>query len=506
MDDEHRRKEQEEIQRLRKELAERDQEFEQFRIHNLFLNAVFDGISEEILVLDREFNVRDANRVMLERYGLDKSAIVGRKCYEIKEESGAPCHMGENGCPLSRAVESGTRVESRYRHLDPEGRKRELSLIMYPILVPGEDRIQYFMEIARDETRFRTLIEQLRASQQRFRSILDTATNAVLSINENHEITLFNNAAERIFGYAREEVMGRDLGVLVPEKYGDHSRYVQRFLERREPSLVGRTISLTAKRKSGEEFPIELSLSFLELESGITITAIIRDITERKRLEKMLLQSERLAAVGEAVAHVVHELKNPLMIIGGFTSQIRNAMEDDRILQKLDMILEEVARVERLVLDLGDFTKEYRLVRRQADVNSVLQDVIKVMGAAYSPERYAIMEYLDPSLGEITCDPDKLKQVFINIISNGIEAMGEGGMITIVSGTIPDGIEIRVSDEGLGISEEDLQHIFEPFFTTRERGSGLGLAISYKIIQAHGGELSAVSRPGKGATFIIRLP
>jgi len=506
MDDDHHREEQEEIERLRRELAQRDQELEQLRIHNLFLNTVFDGISEEILVLDREFNVQDANRVMLERYGLDKKAILGRKCYEIKEESGAPCHMGEKGCPLSRAVETGTRVESRYRHLDPKGHNRELALIMYPILVPGEERIQYFMEIARDETRFRTLIEQLRASQQRFRSILDTATNAVLSINESHEITLFNNAAERIFGYTREEVMGRDLGILVPEKYGDHSRYVRRFLERREASLVGRTISLTARRKTGEEFPIELSLSFLELESGITITAIIRDITERKRLEKMLLQSERLAAVGEAVAHVVHELKNPLMIIGGFTSQIRNAMEDERVLQKLDMILEEVARVERLVLDLGDFTKEYRLVKRQADVNSVLQDVIKVMGAAYSPERYAIMEYLDPNLEEITCDPDKLKQVFINIISNGIEAMGEGGMITIVSGSIPDGIEIRISDEGLGISEEDLQHIFEPFFTTRERGSGLGLAISYKIIQAHGGELSAVSRPGKGATFIIRLP
>ena len=506
MDDERRTWEQEEIERLREALEERDREIERLRIHNLFLNTVFDGISEEILVLDRDFNVRDANRIMLERYGLEKSAILGRKCYEIKEESGAPCRMGEKGCPLSRAVDTGARVETHYRHLDPEGRKRDLSLIMYPVIVPGEERIRYFMEITRDETRFRALIEQLRASQERFRSILDTATNAILSINENHEITLFNNAAERIFGYTREEVMGRDLGILIPEKYGDHSRYVQRFLERREPSLVGRTISLTAKRKSGEDFPIELSLSFLELESGITITAIIRDITERKRLERKLLQSERLAAVGEAVAHVVHELKNPLMIIGGFTSQIRNTMEDDHALQKLDMILEEVGRVERLVLELGDFTREYRLVKRQADVNSVLQDVIKVMGAAYAPDRYTILEHLEPSLREISCDPDKLKQVFINILSNGIEAMGEGGMITIATGSIPDGIEIRISDEGLGIPEEDLQHIFEPFFTTRERGSGLGLAISYKIVQAHGGELSAVSRPGKGATFIIRLP
>ena len=423
--DEERPQPDSELEELRNTLEEKERELEKVCIHNLFLNTVFDGISEEIMVIDREFNVRDVNRVMLERYGLEKETVLGRKCYQIKEESGAPCHMGGSDCPLARAVETETRVETRYRHLDPEGRKRDLSLIMYPILVPGEERIRYFMEIARDETRYRNLIEQLRGSQKRFRSILDTATNAILSIDESHRITLFNNAAERIFGYSREEVLGEDLGVLIPPKYGNHHRYVTRFLERREGSLMGRTISLTALRKGGEEFPVELSLSFLESDTGITLTAIIRDITERKRLERKLLQTERLAAVGEAVAHVVHELKNPLMIIGGFTSQIHSTMEDERILQKLDMILEEIARVERLVGELGDFTKEYRLMRRQADVNSVLRDVIKYMGAIYPPDKVVFTETLDPNLGEVSCDPDKLKQVFINIVTNGIEA-GQG--------------------------------------------------------------------------------
>ncbi len=492
---------------LQAKLARMERRLEELQIENLFLNNVFDGISEEIMVLDRDFTIHNVNRVMLDRYGLEKAKVLGRRCFEIKEACGAPCYRGESStCPLSRAMKTENMVETSYRHMDAQGRRRELSLIMYPIHVPGEERIRYFMEIARDETRYRTLIEELRASQKRFRSILDTATNAVLSIDESHRITLFNDAAERIFGYSRDEVLGQDLGILVPAKYGDHSRYVSRFLEKREGSLVGRTISLTALRKDGEEIPVELSLSFLEMESGVTITAIIRDITDRKRLEKKLLQSERLAAVGEAVAHVVHELKNPLMIIGGFTSQIQNTLKDARILPKLDIILEEVARLERLVGTLGDFTKEYRLIRRQADVNSVLRDVVKVMGAAFPPESCAFMENLAPDLDEIICDPDKLKQVFINIITNGIEAMGGVGVITISSERIPHGIEIRISDEGRGISDEDIQHIFEPFFTTRERGSGLGLAISYKIIQAHGGEITARNRPGRGATFVIRLP
>jgi len=491
---------------LLRDVQEKTREIERLQMQNLFLKTVFDGISEEIMIVDRDFNVLDANRVLLERHRLDRDTVTGRKCHEIKRETGAPCHIIENGCPLHRARDTGKMVEINYQHQDSGGENRSLSLIMYPIKLPGEGDIRYFMEIARDETRYRKLIGQIKASQKRFRSILDTATNAILSIDEDHRITLFNNAAERIFGYSREEVMGRDLGCLIPESYGDHKKYVKRFLEYRKPSVIGRTIRLTAQRKNGEEFPIELSLSFLELESDITITAIIRDITEHRRMEKMLLQNERLAAVGEAVAHVAHELKNPLMIIGGFTSQIRNAVRDKKILTKLDMILDEVARLERLVLELGDFTKEYRLLYRPADINSVLRDVVKVMGAAHPAGKYTIIANLDPALEEISCDPDKLKQVFLNIFSNGMEAMADGGVITVNSEGRPDGVEVRISDQGPGIPEKELQHIFEPFYTTRERGSGLGLAISYKIVRAHGGELTAARRPGGGAMFTVQLP
>jgi signal transduction histidine kinase len=124
----------------------------------------------------------------------------------------------------------------------------------------------------------------------------------------------------------------------------------------------------------------------------------------------------------------------------------------------------------------------------------------------YPIEKYGFKERLSPYLGEIDCDPDKLKQVFINIISNGLQAMSEGGTITVSTQKIWHGIEVRISDEGTGIHEKDLEHIFEPFYTTRERGSGLGLSISYKLIEAHAGEIWAVSHPGEGTTFVIRLP
>ncbi len=495
----------EEIERLMETVSQKEQEIENLKIDNLFLETLFDGISEEILVLDPDFRIKEANWAFLRRYKLRKADVLGKKCYEVKALSNAPCSYEDKPCALVRAKETGERVETTYYQRNAEGEMNELFMIMYPLRVRGK-KIKYFMEIARDVTEYRKLIRDLQTSEKRFRAILDTATDAILSIDENHRIILFNNAAQTIFGYSSEEVLGKDLNLLIPAKYGDHRPYVRGFLETKESDIVGKTISLTGVRKNGEEFPIELSLSFLEMSGGITFTAIIRDMTVHQQLEKKLLQSERLAAVGQAAAHVAHEIKNPLMIIGGFSNQIRQRLEDEKDLQKLEMILEEVRRLEGLVANLGDFTKEYRLVKRHANINSVLTDVLEIMQGVCSSEKYEFKQFLSAEVEDISCDPDKLKQVFINIISNGLEAMTGGGAISVSTERLPNGIEVRIADEGIGIPEDELEHIFEPFYTTREAGSGLGLSISYKIIEAHGGEIWADSSPGKGTSFVIQLP
>jgi two-component system sensor kinase FixL len=496
----------EEVKRLKERLAGKDREIGKLRMNHLFLETLFDDISEEIMVIDPDYNITYTNRTFLERYGLSKPDAAGRKCYEIKERLGAPCSKVNKSCPLEIALQTGERVELTHLHRGPGDEAQEYLLTMYPLTSGGRQGPDYFVEIARELTDFRGLISKLQASQKRFRAILDTATSAILSINEDHEIILFNNAAERIFGYSRREILGENLNALVPPQYGNHGSFVRRFMEKRESDVIGKTLSLTALRKGGEEFPIELSLSSMEMDGRMTFTAIIKDVSPQQQLEKKLLQSERLAAVGQAVAHVAHEIRNPLMIIGGFSSQMRRNLTDERDIHKLEMILEEVNRLERLVAGLGDFTKSYRLVKRMTDINAVIQDVVKIMTEVYPSGQYALNQDFSHHLKEINCDPDKLKQVFINIISNGFEAMAEGGAITISTESLVDGIEIRIRDEGIGIPDEELQHIFEPFYTTRKSGSGLGLAISYKIIEAHHGDISAISRPGEGTTFIIRLP
>lgn len=494
-----------EIDRLKKRLAKKEKEVKNLKVTNLFLGSLFDGISEEIMVIDNELNITDVNQAFLKRYGLKKRRVLGKKCYDIKQKSCAPCSMKVGSCPAERAGRTGEMVELTHSFKDEKGVIKEYVVILYPLRPDGE-KTKYFLEITRDVSDLRHLIVRLQTSEKRLRAILDTATDAIVSINENQKIILFNDAAQEIFGYTDREIIGKDLNLLVPEEYGDHHRYLKRFLKSRKSDIMGRTISLTARRKDGEAFPIELSLSFLEMEGRITITSIIRDVTEQQKMENSLLQSERLAAVGETVAHVAHEIRNPLMIIGGFSNQIRKGLDNENDIRKIGMVLDEVVRLEKLVANLGDFTKEYKLVKRPADINSVIRDVIKIMTGFYSPEKYSFDDQLSDLVKEIDCDPDKLKQVFINVISNGLEAMQDGGTISIATEKTDYGVEIRISDEGIGITDEELKHIFEPFYTTRKTGSGLGLSISYKLIEAHNGDISAVSNPGKGTTFVIQLP
>ncbi|MBW2709082.1 MAG: PAS domain S-box protein, partial [Deltaproteobacteria bacterium] len=320
-----------------------------------FLETIFDGISEEIMVVDKNGVIQDVNRVFLEERGLLKEAVLCKKCYDIRKMSGIHCHLEDRNCPLQRAKETGKKVEVNIRH-GPEGENsKALRRIMYPVTNRKTGQ-QYFVEISRDVTEYRNLLNRLRASEKKIRAILDTATDAIISINEDHEIILFNNAAERIFGYKRATVLKKNLNMIIPPRYGDHAHFVKRFLKKKKSEFMNKTQSLIAIRKGGEEFPIELGLSFHEMDDTYIFTAIIRDVSAQKKLEEKLLRAGRLAAVGTTVAHVVHEIKSPLMIIGGFSYQIRNNLEDETALKKLNMILDEVSRLEKLTASLGDFT------------------------------------------------------------------------------------------------------------------------------------------------------
>ncbi len=505
MEDEKIERLREECELLRRKLSKTERDKEELKLKSILWESVCHGILEEVMIMDADHKVLDINSVFEKTHRISKSEARGGKCYRVKFGFDSPCDDHGADCPLEKAITSKKRVEESLSRTLANGTRRDIQRIIYPIAMENEEP-RYFAEVSRDVTEFRNVIKRLRASEQKFKAILDTATDAVMSIDRYHKIILFNKSAQRIFGYSRKEVLGKDLGILIPDRYGNHYSFVKRFLDTRQPRLMGRRVSLTGLRKSGEEFPIDLGLSFYEGQGGVAITAIIRDLTRQKELEEKYLQAERLAAVGQTVAQVAHEIKNPLMIIGGFSHQILKRLSDDQCVQKLELILAEVERLEKLVVSLGDFTKRYNIMKRKADINMVILDVISIVKSIYSRDRFSFEADLAPDLSQISCDPDKLKQVFLNVIANAAESMETGGTVRISSNRWGDGVEVRIDDEGVGIGEEDRLRIFEPFYTTRKRGSGLGLSISYKIVEAHEGSIKALSSPGKGSTFVIRLP
>jgi two-component system, LuxR family, sensor kinase FixL len=275
----------------------------------------------------------------------------------------------------------------------------------------------------------------------------------------------------------------------------------------RDAHVIGKHVQLKAERKNGEEFPISISFSVADIGGNLYFTGIVRDISEYVELEEKLRQNERLAAVGNTVSQIVHEIKNPLMIIGGFAQQLLKAQTlDAKGLQKLGIIAEEVARLEAMMAEMRDYSRPPTLKREAKTIETLLQEVLNLYSDILKEKNIELVLTPTEPLPAYNLDYQQMKQVMVNLIKNASEAMPEGGTITVTVERRPPHLEIAVADTGEGMTPDVVENIFTPYFTTKSKGSGLGLAISRNIIRAHNGDLGVESQPGKGAVFTIRLP
>ncbi len=228
---------------------------------------------------------------------------------------------------------------------------------------------------------------------------------------------------------------------------------------------------------------------------------------ELRRSHERLLRSERFAAVGEAAAYVSHEIKNPLMVIGGFAQQLkRNPELPPSAVTKLQLISEEVKRLENFLGELRDFTRPAPPAKKEADLNDLVRQVTTMMQDAAKDMGIHMVTRLADNLPRVPFDMNQMKQVLINLIKNAMEAMDDGGTITVTTKDLGDQVAISVHDTGKGIPPEVLPNIFNPFFTTKKTGTGLGLAVINKIIEDHHGSITVTSSKEQGTTFTVALP
>ena len=360
-------------------------------------------------------------------------------------------------------------------------------------------------------------IERKRAEEEIHRggawlqSLIDTTQDAVLSIDRQGRVVLFNPAAEQIFGYTREEIVGQKVNVLMGEPYqSEHDGYIERYERTGEPHAIGRIRTVTAKRKSGGLFPIELSVTKIAEDNDVRYAAFIRDISEKTRLHAQVVENERLAAIGTTAAKIGHELGNPLngmsltiQLLESRLSRESRLLEGD-VSATIKRLKNEIARLNHLAGEFRTISRREKYDFRPTPVSALIDDIVRMQTPQFEKQRIQVHNLVATDLPMLNIDADKIKQALLNLIKNAGEAMPVGGTLTIESRVSASGVQLEITDTGTGIPQD--VEAFEPFMTTKREGTGLGLVIVRQIIAAHGGNICYRSRMGEGTTFQIELP
>lgn len=258
-------------------------------------------------------------------------------------------------------------------------------------------------------------------------------------------------------------------------------------------------------RREVERVTADLSLSEAAVrEERDKVREGMRKLVET---QEKLLRSERFAAIGQAASHLAHEIKNPLLLMGGFASQVRRKLPGDSPhIEKLGIIEEEARRLEQMLAEVQNFTRPTRPSKEQADLNAAVEEVLRLMAQDLKDRGVACVLDLDRSLPLVPHDPRQIKQVLLNLVKNAAEAMPDGGTLRLRTRVENGQARVSVADTGAGMSAEVLANVFSPFYTTKAQGTGLGLAVCFRIMEDHGGEIGVQSREGRGSTFTLALP
>jgi two-component system sensor histidine kinase HydH len=323
----------------------------------------------------------------------------------------------------------------------------------------------------------------------------------LVALDDNQRITSLNNAAGSVLKLLSDEVIGEHAEKVLPAELWHLLKNLNA-----EKGVVEKEIDCSVQK--GEVISLEISATLLNDEDGTFLGNVVlfKDLSEVRALRKEIARSQRLASVGRLAAGVSHEIRNPLSSIKGFATYFKERYYDVPENQQIsNLMIQEVDRLNRVVGQLHEFARPITVLKKSIQIKAFLKDSLKLIERQASEANISIKTDFDSDVDEILIDPDRINQVLLNLYLNAIDSMNNGGSLTVMLAKSPkkNGIEIKVSDTGKGITEGDLSHVFDPYFTTKASGTGLGLAIVHNIMEAHGGEIAIESRLGQGTGVTI---
>lgn len=369
---------------------------------------------------------------------------------------------------------------------------------------------------------FREAMRSQQRSADRFRAVIDNAHDAIIAIDAQGRIEMFNQAAERIFGYSAAEVIGENVNILMPQPYHrEHDGYLRNYLTTGKAKIIGTGREVEAKHKNGTIFPIDLSIGEMRSGSRRGFIGVIRDITERhqsarqvRELTAELVHISRLSAMGQLSSSLAHELNQPLTAIMNYAEAARQMLEASgvdappKVQEFLGKTVGQAERAGQIIRRLRNFVEKGPVERSVEELNRVVIEASNLATIGARVDGIRVQFDLDDSLPSISVDKVQIQQVVVNLVRNAVEVLRDAERRELIiqttghSGTQ----EVSVRDTGPGIAPNIAEKLFTPFVSTKKDGMGIGLSISQSIIAAHDGHLWAEANPGGGTVFKFRLP
>lgn len=398
---------------------------------------------------------------------------------------------------IVKSLQKNGAIRDELLFLMPNGQKKHLEFTSKLQSVDG-----YHMTIVRNVSERHQMEQELRKSEQRFRNIFEGSIEGMVLFDDQFKIIDINQSGATALEQSKSEIIGKPLSSLLINSNLSNREIEEKFETLRRDGKASGTLSIKFDHEKVKHFEYSLKYNLLD---GLNLT-VFSNITEKLELEEQLRKSDTLNVIGELAAGIAHEIRNPMTSLKGFIQLLQPSMKKEHTMY-FQVITDELKRIDSIINEFLMLAKPQVVKFTEVDISQVMKETVNLLNAQAVLHDIQFKTQYDRNLPKIFCEPNQLKKVFINIIKNAIEAMPNGGFITVTINQLQgDEVKISIKDEGYGIPQEKLKKLGEPFYTTKDRGTGLGLMVSYKIIEEHKGRIKVKSSKDSGTVFDLFLP